>query len=381
MRGKDKQPKTPDDQWAFLTQVLGIVDAIYAIHNYKDKDAKAGGYTIKSQDQLKTIGSHRDLSPQNILVKGGRLLLADFGEAHIQSIKPGEDTGSEWVWGPSTYRAPECIRNQKVGRGGDIWSLACIISEILTFLLLGSEGCRTYSNMRNVDRRDIFHDDFNVKVEVIEWFKKLGHVSGQSKVVVEILKLLLSMLNQNPKSRPPISTVKKQLSEILQHQGPLYVISPEKTGAPAAKHESVTYYDNRVDISDQLAPRTSKGRFSVLNKLYIPFTNLAMPWSSSVAADPQTRKAAPPFQGDSQIPEHPVRTQSHSTSVATSKPKPPPSTPPSNFPESTSGRDSMAPRIPLKDPLEGPLQALRGYDTVSISIPLIIQPFQGSSPC
>jgi len=363
MREEDKQPKTPDDQWAFLTQVQGIVDAIYAIHDYKDKDAKAEVCIIKSQDQSKTIGSHRDLSPQNILLKGGRLLLADFGEAQVQSIKPGEDTGSEWVWGPSTYRAPECVRNQKVGRGGDIWSLACIISEILTFILLGSEGCRTYSDTRNVDRRDIFHDNFNIKEEVIKWFEKLEQVSGQSKAVVDILKLLLKMLEQNPKSRPPISTVKKQLSEILQHQGPL----------------CTTYCDdNGVNVLDQLAPRTSKDRHYILSKLSIPFTYTSFtapwpwPWSPAPIEPPTQKAEVNAIQtGDSQIPRHPQRTQSQ---PMTSRPSPPKLT--SQSSEFASERGSMTPQTPLKDNLDGPLLALRGYDTVSIPASLKLHPFQ-----
>jgi len=381
-------PNTLEKQWAFLKQVLGIVDALHAIHDHKDTDAKE--HATRGQDQGKTIGSHRDLALQNILVKGDRLLLADFGEAQLRSIKPGEDTGSKWVWGPSTYKAPECIREKFVGRGGDIWSLACIISEILTFLLLGKEGCDTYSNSRRVDKRDSFHDNYSLKEEVIKWFKNLEYKSGQSKVVVDILKLLQEMLHQNPKSRPTISVVKERLSEILKHQRPLRV-GTENLEALATEPESVSHCDDGANILDELAPRTSKDRLSVLSKLFIPFTNFTMPWtwSSPTVMDSQIRKAEAneisPLQGDAQIPGPPARAQSHPVGMMTNRPPP---QAPKFFSSSNvktisqkQRRDSMAPRTILSDPLEGPLQALRGYDTVSIYIPLILQPFQGLILC
>ncbi|KAF8251246.1 hypothetical protein K440DRAFT_615854 [Wilcoxina mikolae CBS 423.85] len=174
-------------------------------------------------------------------------------------------------------------------------------------------------------------------------------MSGQSKVVVDILELLFEMLHQNPKSRPRISVVEQRLSKILQHQVPLCVIRPEKLGAPEGtdEHESDTY-DDGVEVLAKVTPRTSKDRYSILSRLSIPFTYTSlMPWNWIYPT-----KTEPP------IPKV-GRTQSQPFKAMTSRKQ-------LRAPSLTSQelRDSMAPRAPLKDHLEGPLQALQGYDTV-----------------
>ncbi|OAG30175.1 hypothetical protein NEDG_01758 [Nematocida displodere] len=74
---------------------------------------------------------HRDLKPQNILVdKSGRLKIADFGLARSFEIKMSSYS-SEVVtlW----YRSPELLKGCKIyGYSIDIWSLGCIISEMVT---------------------------------------------------------------------------------------------------------------------------------------------------------------------------------------------------------------------------------------------------------
>lgn len=74
---------------------------------------------------------HRDLKPQNILVdKKGCLKIADFGLARSFEIKM-TSYSSEVVtlW----YRSPELLQGCKVySYSIDMWSVGCIISEILT---------------------------------------------------------------------------------------------------------------------------------------------------------------------------------------------------------------------------------------------------------
>ncbi|KAI5135393.1 hypothetical protein NEAUS04_1701 [Nematocida ausubeli] len=80
---------------------------------------------------------HRDLKPQNILVdKDECLKIADFGLARSLEIKmPSYSSEVVTLW----YRSPELLKGSKVyGYSIDIWSVGCIISEILTGVALFS---------------------------------------------------------------------------------------------------------------------------------------------------------------------------------------------------------------------------------------------------
>lgn len=71
---------------------------------------------------------HRDLKPQNMLIKQRRLVLCDFGSAKI--LKPGEQNISYIC--SRCYRAPELIfEATNYTTQIDMWSLGCILLEIL----------------------------------------------------------------------------------------------------------------------------------------------------------------------------------------------------------------------------------------------------------
>jgi eukaryotic-like serine/threonine-protein kinase len=87
---------------------------------------------------------HRDLKPANIsLTPEGRIKLLDFGLAraleqdapdlHSQvstATSPPSDAGR--VLGTAPYMSPEQARGQEVDRRADIWSLGCVLYELLT---------------------------------------------------------------------------------------------------------------------------------------------------------------------------------------------------------------------------------------------------------
>jgi len=87
---------------------------------------------------------HRDLKPQNIkLAPGGRVKVLDFGIAreHAVAASPDEEsttltgaTEAGVVLGTTGYMAPEQVRGEVADTRADLFSLGCVLQEMLTGL-------------------------------------------------------------------------------------------------------------------------------------------------------------------------------------------------------------------------------------------------------
>ncbi|HUU41671.1 MAG TPA: serine/threonine-protein kinase [Desulfatiglandales bacterium] len=72
---------------------------------------------------------HRDIKPSNIMVdKSGQVKITDFGIAQIKS----EQTASEGIVGSPSYMSPEQVREKPADHRSDIFSLGCVLYELLT---------------------------------------------------------------------------------------------------------------------------------------------------------------------------------------------------------------------------------------------------------
>lgn len=74
---------------------------------------------------------HRDVKPQNLLVRAdGTLKIADFGIARAAQATKLTQIGS--VLGTAAYLAPEQAAGEQVTAAADIYSLGCVLYELLT---------------------------------------------------------------------------------------------------------------------------------------------------------------------------------------------------------------------------------------------------------
>ena len=71
---------------------------------------------------------HRDIKPSNIMLnKSGGVRITDFGIAQIKS----EQTASKGIIGSPSYMSPEQVKEEPVEDKSDIFSLGCVLYELL----------------------------------------------------------------------------------------------------------------------------------------------------------------------------------------------------------------------------------------------------------
>lgn len=71
---------------------------------------------------------HRDLKPANILLHNGQVKLADFG--FCKALSTPKDMAQTMVGSP-IYMAPEILTGHDYSIKADIWSLGCVLYEML----------------------------------------------------------------------------------------------------------------------------------------------------------------------------------------------------------------------------------------------------------
>ncbi len=77
---------------------------------------------------------HRDVKPENILLSGDDIGLADFGIARavVQAAEGDKLTASGIVVGTPSYMSPEQAAAEKVDGRADIYALGCVLYEMLS---------------------------------------------------------------------------------------------------------------------------------------------------------------------------------------------------------------------------------------------------------
>ncbi|KAL8689015.1 MAG: hypothetical protein Q9218_005213 [Villophora microphyllina] len=192
-------------------------DYLYAFCGLSSALEKLHSFSSKVLD-ISLIGCHHDLRPQNILVQDGQFLLADFGLTTLKEVTEGSKT--VWKAGDSRYLAPECedvdngFQPGQIGRKSDIWSIGCVLLELLTYIMRGSDRVKAFEQSRKVTLNSrwtvySFHAGRKPNKGVEGWLTELN--KNATAACKGLTGLAREMLQIEPGDRPDAIQVTERL--------------------------------------------------------------------------------------------------------------------------------------------------------------------------
>ncbi len=138
------RPKDFAEDTRFYDALSGLASALETLHDYKSD--------ILGREM---IGYHHDLKPKNVLVSEARFVLSDFG---LSKLKTGEDSRTPFKKGQGHYLAPECedfehdFAKGIISRASDVWSLGCIVLEVIVFMVGGNDAVAEFREHRTIKK-------------------------------------------------------------------------------------------------------------------------------------------------------------------------------------------------------------------------------------
>ncbi|KAF2648100.1 kinase-like protein [Lophiostoma macrostomum CBS 122681] len=195
-----------EDRASVLCALPGLASALHALHQFAWED-------------VKYIGCHHDIKPDNIFRHEGRLILADFGLATMKDPSQGSET--RFQEGQGYYFAPECedyehdFQRYPIYRSSDIWSLGCVLLEILVFMDSGDAGIQNFRQERTVKfgrhfKSKPFHHGSHPSPVVMQYQENLSKVGNDSTST--LVTLIRDMLSIESGKRPIALHVQRELS-------------------------------------------------------------------------------------------------------------------------------------------------------------------------
>ncbi|KAI0399414.1 nacht domain-containing protein [Xylaria palmicola] len=249
-----------DFQWdvTFYSALSGLASALSKTHSLRLDQAN-------HDVDFEAIGYHHDLRPPNVLVCADTFILADFGMGGLK----GTDELSHTPYKPISgdYIAPECTDSQErpqiINRKIDVWAFGCLMAEVITFILKGTDGVQEFRSRRLTPGRfpqwkdaSFYQPHGAVKQEVIDWMEAL-RLEHPHQDHLQLIKISFDALDPDPQSRPDISTVYQRLADVsmqkhLQSVQDMFreVQGAEPVSTPHTQHhlESLRFAWKRFEV-------------------------------------------------------------------------------------------------------------------------------------
>ena len=188
-----------------LCELHGVASALDQLHHYQHEDGN-----------LRLKGCHFDLDPRNILIQGGKLLLADFGLSRLKRESADSCTPCHGG-GASHYTAPECLNPEQPeyhGSKSDMWSFGAIIYDLVACMMGGVQMVASFQNKRKHTTPSRvtcsrFHIEGACNPGVEEWIDvHWQEMSFDHRALCNLAKQILTL---GPKQRPDSSLVAGKL--------------------------------------------------------------------------------------------------------------------------------------------------------------------------
>ena len=255
-------------------------------------------------EDLKIFGSynqylaHMDLKPANVLLVGddrsdrshaGKWMLSDFGvssfdkatNVRVPDTPSIRDVGyrltslgfqDRIVRGHGPYQPPEVDLENVDCRKCDVWSLGCIMCDVLAFAIGGTELVHTLRDLRYDGGDDYFYrkkaplrteinnSNTELKPQIVQWWKNLTEDYSSPRWATEYVNILCKALKIKPSDRPDVADIVRDLDELAPSITPhgTLVLDPESESLSSQSSSSGEGQgDDGMISSDTSEPRAS----------------------------------------------------------------------------------------------------------------------------
>ena len=186
---------------------------------------------------MRQIGCHYDIKPKNILFHNGKLLLSDFGLSRLRREEDGSQTTFEQ--GEGCYLAPECesitdgFEPGKMGRASDVWSLGCVIAEILAYYgvepMNGPVAVQKFYKERRLKVGRyilyLFHGESEINPGVQRFLEACKANQNLSDGLRSLARVVEEILQFNQDERPSAKKITRLLFHLTQQTRVALIIS------------------------------------------------------------------------------------------------------------------------------------------------------------